>query len=258
MGPFGVFLADWHMSSGSFGSCWVQQGHSVDWDLASTFWLWRLWQYLVVFVLFLGSFCSISGVNYRAKVGSWSWHALVCLCVSGLTVLQWNCHSRTQRVRCTRLNHTCVCACQRALWEMEAVTTSRSSQQRNVLYFKPGYLRSNYKMLLHFISLMHWGRAINHDTTLYVASPQSLASVFRHSLEASNQTCFIIERQLCRLSFGCVSGCTTRLRFQTSCDLLKAERQQSSPSSEKTVRASVVLPCNYRSCFSPNTLNRCA
>lgn len=94
-------------------------------------------------------------------------------------------------------------------------------------------------MLLHFISLNHEVISLYSMKPLYI-----FASVLHHLLEASDQTCVIITLELPpSLSVDCGgSDCTTGLRFQKACGLLKAEKTAVTPpppSSEKTARVSV-------------------
>lgn len=73
--------------------------------------------------------------------------------------------------------------------------------------------------------------AVNPEVvTLYVASLESITDIFRHPLEACNQTCVIITLQVLALSLV-AAALTAALGsdFKKACGLFKAERQEPSP-----------------------------
>lgn len=115
--------------------------------------------------------------------------------------------------------------------------------------FWPQFTKRRSTSSLHelWVCDKSWGHN-NIERSLSRGSRQHLPSF--NSLKPATKLALSPRCSSFCLSVDCGSDCTTKLRFQKACGLLKAERQQPPPSSsEKTARATVMLPCNYRSCF---------
>lgn len=81
--------------------------------------------------------------------------------------------------------------------------------------------------------------------TLYVASLEILADIFRLPLEAGVQTRVIVTLQF----WPSLSRLQHRAQISKSPWSAQGRKTAAIPHPQKTVRASVTPPCNYRSCF---------